>query len=625
MFRDSYDIIVVGAGHAGCEAALASARLGKKTLLLTLNLDQVALMPCNPSIGGSGKAHLVREVDALGGEMGRAIDATLIQMRMLNTKKGPAVHALRAQADRKLYSQRMKQTLEKQPGLYAKEGMVEDLVVKGNRVIGVKTREGSVVYSQALVLALGTYLRSEVHVGDIHFPGAPQGQSPVDRLSEVLARYLPLVRFKTGTPPRISLRGVDTSKMEEQRGMEILQGFSYETESLTREQVVCYLTYTNEKTHGVITHNLKRSAMYSGAIAGTGPRYCPSIESKIVLFPHRKAHQIFLEPEGFDTTEAYVGGLSTSLPVQVQQEVIRTIPGLEKAEIVRPGYAIEYDCVDPLCLNPSLGVKSMEGIFLAGQINGTSGYEEAAAQGLLAGINGVLSIEDKEPLVLNRSQAYMGVLVDDLVTKGTKEPYRMMTSRAEYRLHLRQDNADARLTPLGYGLGLISKERYDAFQTKWSSVQTRVQELRDRVLPSTKQVNEALCGLGTSPIRHGVSLAELLRRPEVSYEKLVSAFPLPQIAPSIAFLVEMEIKYEGYIAKELEGIERFGRLEHKRLPEMNFRGVEGLSTEAKEKLETIKPTSLGQASRISGVSPADISVLMVHLEQRRRKEHGGRL
>ncbi len=612
--QSDYDVIVIGAGHAGCEAALAAARMGQQVLLLTLNMDNVALMPCNPSIGGPAKANLVREIDALGGEMGKNIDATLMQMRMLNTRKGPAVQALRAQADRKLYQRRMKEVLETTPRLYLKEGLVEDLVTDNQQVIGVVVRNQSIA-AKTVILATGTYLRAKIFLGDTVYTSGPQGQHSAEALGHNLEKLFPLARFKTGTPPRVNLRSLDYDQMTIQPGNEFFRGFSFETKGIEVEQTPCWLTYTNRETHQIIIDNLDKSAMYSGAIVGVGPRYCPSIESKVVQFPKREGHQVFVEPEGWNTSEGYLSGLSTSLPADVQQKLLQTIPGLAQVEMMRPGYAIEYDCLDPLMLNSFLEIKEYDGLFAAGQINGTSGYEEAAAQGLLAGINAALYCREEPLISLDRSQAYLGVLVDDLVLKGTNEPYRMMTSRAEYRLLLRLDNADMRLTPIAHELGLISDQRFLEFKTKWNSIEAEVARLETVQIPSTSDTNDLLADLGSSPLRHGVSLSELLKRPEIMYTDLAKFQSLPKLPRDVAEGVEITVKYQGYLKKQERAIERFRRIEGKRLPKLDFLHVRGLSREAAEKLNTSQPLTLGQASRISGVSPADISVLMIYLQQ----------
>lgn len=613
--KREYDIIVVGAGHAGCEAALAASRMGKVVLLLTLSLDNLALMPCNPSIGGPAKANLVREIDALGGEMGKNVDATLMQMRILNTRKGPAVQALRSQIDRKLYQRRMKKVIETTPNLFLKEGIVTDLLIKNGKAVGVAVGM-SEIRAKSVILATGTYLRSRIYIGEESWESGPQGQQPAVALSNSLEKLLPLVRFKTGTPARVNLRSLDYDKMIKQPGNEFFHGFSFETKGIDIEQVPCWLTYTTHETHQIIENNLDRAAMYTGAITGVGARYCPSIESKIVQFPERESHQIFVEPEGWDTQEGYLSGASSSLPADIQLQFLQTIPGLEQVEMMRAGYAIEYDCLDPQLLNSFLQVKEYPGLFTAGQLNGTSGYEEAAAQGLLAGINAVRYIDDQEMVTITRSQAYLGVLIDDLVIKGTNEPYRLLTSRAEYRLFLRQDNADQRLTPLGYRLGLIPQERYDQFQQKWNQIETEVERLEQFTLGSTESTNQILRKLKTTEIKHGITLGALLRRPEIKYEDLNSFEPLPEVERQVKEEVEIIIKYKGYLDKQELAIARFEKMENRQLPEIDYNLVKGLSREAQEKLIKYQPLTLGQASRISGVSPADISVLIIYLEGR---------
>lgn len=618
----NYDVIVIGAGHAGVEAALASARMGCSTLMITINLDMVAFMPCNPSIGGPAKGHVVREIDALGGEMGRNIDRTFIQMRMLNTAKGPAVHALRAQADKFSYQHTMKETMEKEPNLTMRQGMVEELIVEDGHCVGVVTKTGTEYRGKSIVLTTGTYLRGKVIMGELAYESGPNNQQPSIKLAENLREHgFDLVRFKTGTPPRVHRDTIDFSKTEIQPGDSKPKFFSYETQESTNtnEQLPCWLTYTSVDTQKIITDNLHRAPMFSGIIEGTGPRYCPSIEDKIVRFSDKPRHQIFLEPEGRNTAEYYVQGLSTSMPEDVQLSMLRSIPGLEKVEMMRNGYAIEYDAMVPTQLYPSLETKKMPGLFTAGQINGTSGYEEAAGQGVMAGINAARKVQGKEPIVLNRSQGYIGVLIDDLVTKGTNEPYRLLTSRAEYRLLLRHDNADLRLTPIGHEIGLISDDRYERFLSKKNTVDLEIERLSvEKAKP--KEVNALLEQSDSSQIQDGTNMLVLLRRPEINYSHIEQLSPSPyELTDEMKEQVEIQIKYAGYIEKQLVHVERLQKMEKKKIPDsIEYSEIHGLAIEARQKLANIRPISIGQASRISGVTPADISVLLVYLEHYNR-------
>ncbi|TCZ75667.1 tRNA uridine-5-carboxymethylaminomethyl(34) synthesis enzyme MnmG [Paenibacillus albiflavus] len=616
-----YDVIVIGAGHAGCESALAAARMGCETLLITINLDMVAFMPCNPSIGGPAKGHVVREIDALGGEMGRNIDKTFIQMRMLNTGKGPAVHALRAQADKFMYQQVMKETIERTPKLTLRQGMVDDLVVEDGVVKGVITKTGAQYNAKAVVLTTGTYLRGKVIMGELMYESGPNNQQPSIKLSENLLKLgFDLVRFKTGTPPRIHKDSIDFDQTTIQPGDEEPKFFSYETTTSTNKQLPCWLTYTSEDTHQVITDNLHRAPMFSGAIKGTGPRYCPSIEDKIVRFADKPKHQIFLEPEGLNTSEYYVQGLSTSMPEDVQLRILRSIPGLERAEMMRNGYAIEYDAVVPTQLKPTLETKVINGLFTAGQINGTSGYEEAAGQGIMAGINAACLVQDKEPVILDRSEGYIGVLIDDLVTKGTNEPYRLLTSRAEYRLLLRHDNADMRLTPIGHEIGLITEERYQAFLNKKELVEQEIERLQMTKARPDEQLTNLLNSIGSAPLVNAVDLLSLLRRPEILYRHIEQLSPSPiELTDDMKEQVEIQTKYAGYIDKQLTQVNKLRKMEMKKIPDdIIYEEVYGIATEAKQKLNKIRPVSIGQASRISGVTPADISILLVYLEHYNR-------
>ncbi|MBV7275779.1 tRNA uridine-5-carboxymethylaminomethyl(34) synthesis enzyme MnmG [Clostridium sp. PL3] len=620
-FGGEYDVIVVGAGHAGCEASLAAARMGCRTLLCTMNLDSVGFMPCNPNVGGTAKGHLVREIDALGGEMGVNIDHTFIQSRMLNTSKGPAVHSLRAQADKKKYSNRMKHVLEKERNLDSRQLEVIDIRTEDGEVCGVLTKNGAYFKTKTVILATGTYLKGKVIIGDVSYNSGPNGFMPANDLSQSLLNLgIELRRFKTGTPARVNRRSVDFSKMIIQNGDEKIVPFSFMSDNLEREQIPCYLTYTTDETLKVIKDNIHRSPLYNGSIKSVGPRYCPSIEDKVVRFPDKEKHQIFVEPEGENTEELYIGGASTSLPEDVQVAMYRSISGLENAEILRTGYAIEYDCINPLQLKASLEFKNIEGLFAAGQVNGSSGYEEAASQGIIAGINAVRKANDREPLILKRSDGYIGVLIDDLVTKGTEEPYRMMTSRSEYRLLLRQDNADLRLTDIGYEIGLVSEERYSKFLNRRKAIEEEVERIKNVQINPKKEVIEFLSSLNSTELKKNISLYELIKRPELDYLKLE---PLDKDRPNLSYdiveQVEIIAKYEGYINKQLEQIEQFKKLENKIIPtDIVYNSINGLRLEAIQKLDKVRPVSIGQASRISGVSPADISVLLIYLEREYR-------
>ena len=621
-YAGDFDVAVIGAGHAGCEAALASARMGMKTVVFSISLEAVANMPCNPHIGGSSKGHLVREIDALGGEMGKNIDKTMIQIKMLNTSKGPAVHSLRAQADRKRYQMEMKHTLEKQENLELKQAEIVNITVKDGKIDSIETDVGAIYKVKALIVSTGTYLKGKIFIGDYSKESGPDGVFPANKLSECFEKLgIKLIRFKTGTPARINRKSIDFSKMEVQKGDSDIIPFSFDDEVTEFDSQDCYLTYTNEKTHKIIRENLHRSPLYAGKIEGTGPRYCPSIEDKVVRFSDKPRHQVFIEPIGIDTDEMYAQGMSSSLPEDVQIAMYRTLPGLEHCEFTRPAYAIEYDTIDPSRLKLSLEYKDIDGLFFAGQTNGTSGYEEAACQGLMAGINCSLKIKGKDPIVLDRTQAYIGVLIDDIVTKGTNEPYRMMTSRAEYRLLLRQDNADLRLTEIGYKVGLISKERYEKFLIKKKNIEKEVNRLKQTVVKPTDEVNKFLVEKGTSPLSTGSKLSEILKRTEITYEDLaIIDKERPNLDKQVREEAEIQIKYEGYIKMEEEQVKKFKKMESKTLSnDIDYEQIKGLSLEARQKLNRIKPLSIGQASRISGVSPADINVLLIYLQMQNGK------
>ena len=627
VVEESYDVCVVGAGHAGCEAALACARLGLETIVFTVSVDSIAMMPCNPNIGGSSKGHLVRELDALGGEMGINIDKTFIQSKMLNKSKGPAVHSLRAQADKANYSMEMRKTLQNTEHLTIRQAEVSEIITENDVIAGVKTFSGAVYHSRAVVLCTGVYLKARCLYGDVVNYTGPNGLMAANHLTDSLKEHgIEMFRFKTGTPARIDKRSIDFSKMQEQRGDEKIVPFSFTTnpEDVQIDQVSCWLTYTNEKTHEIIRENLDRSPMYSGKIKGTGPRYCPSIEDKVVRFAEKDRHQLFVEPEGLNTNEMYIGGMSSSMPEDVQYAMYRTVPGLENCRIVRNAYAIEYDCINPVQLKPSLEFKKIKGLFSGGQFNGSSGYEEAAAQGLVAGINAAMYLKGEEPLILDRSESYIGVLIDDLVTKETKEPYRMMTSRAEYRLLLRQDNADLRLSKYGYRVGLISKERYDWVEKKEQLIADEIKRLDSVHVGANSKVQELLEQYGSVPLNTGTSLSELIRRPELCYEMLAPIDPdRVELPEEVIEQININIKYDGYIKRQIKQVEHFKKLEKKRIPEdFDYDDVGSLRLEARQKLKLYKPISIGQASRISGVSPADISVLLVYMEQMHyRKEY----
>ncbi|WP_010246663.1 tRNA uridine-5-carboxymethylaminomethyl(34) synthesis enzyme MnmG [Acetivibrio cellulolyticus] len=621
-----YDVVVVGAGHAGCEAALASARLGVKTAVFAINLDSIGNMPCNPNIGGTAKGHLVREIDALGGEMGKNTDKTFIQSKILNSAKGPAVYSLRAQVDRRSYQIEMKHTLEKQENLDVKQAEIIEILREEKdgkfKITGVKTHTGSIYNCKAIILTTGTYLKGKIIIGDVSYSGGPDGLFPANKLSDSLKEMgIELLRLKTGTPARLNRRSIDFSKMEEQPGDDTIVPFSFENEEIKKEQVSCYLTYTNSETHSIIRENLHRSPLYGGMIEGIGPRYCPSIEDKVVRFAEKESHQVFVEPMGLNTQEMYLQGMSTSLPEDVQIKMMKTLPGLENVSVMRNAYAIEYDGINSTQLNLSLEFKHIDGLFSAGQINGSSGYEEAGSQGIMAGINAARKVKGEEPVILDRSEAYIGVLIDDLVTKGTKEPYRMMTSRSEYRLLLRQDNADIRLTPIGYRAGLISEERYRKFEIKKMEIEEEIKRLERTHVPPSEKVNAFLESKNSTPIKSGMKLSDLLKRPELDYDSLGAIDEnRPELSFQVREQVSITIKYEGYIKRQMLQVEQFKKLENRKLSkDLDYIAIQGLRLEARQKLNQVKPESVGQASRISGVSPADISVLLIYLEQNRRK------